>query len=47
MAERRMTVVTKDGQRALTVAEDWQNRIRQYFPLRVNCWNDVLDMIQI
>ena len=46
MAERRMTVLTKGGKRTLTVAEDWQTRIRRYFPLRVNCWNDVLDMIQ-
>ncbi len=46
MAERRMTVETKDGERTLTVAEDWQNMMRQYFPFRVRSWNDVLDMIQ-
>lgn len=43
---RKITLITKDGERTLVVSEKWQENLIDNFPLRVHSWNEVLDLIE-
>ena len=43
---RKITLISKDGERTLTVSEKWQENLTDNFPLRVRSWNEILTLIE-